>query len=263
MHSCIYEGRVRHRRFQPADHRFSYGVFLMYLDLDELPSLVGRGGYLSARRFAPATFSRADHFGRSDQDLDTAVRDLVDAQAGFRPTGPIRLLTHLRHFGYYMAPLSLFYCFDTRGAVTAVVAEVVNTPWRERHCYVLSDANRITTQSDRLQFQTGKEFHVSPFLDMDYQYHWQLSEPGQQLDVEIANYKQGRRVFDACLSLQRRELSRANVVRTLVHYPWMSARVATAIYFQALRLWMKKIPFCPHPRHAVPTHHQPEATVLK
>ncbi len=191
------------------------------------------------------------------------MRKLVHEQAGFRPTGPIRLLTHLRHFGYYMAPLSLFYCFDTSGHVTAVVAEVVNTPWRERHCYVLSDSNRMARQSSPLRFRTAKEFHVSPFLDMDYEYRWQLNEPDQQLQVEIANYKQGRRTFDASLSLQRRELTRGNVVRMLVHYPWMSARVVTAIYFQALRLWMKRCPFYPHPSTTIPVNHQAEAPVLK
>ncbi|NIP86451.1 MAG: DUF1365 family protein, partial [Planctomycetales bacterium] len=193
----------------------------------------------------------------------TAVRDRVEAETGWRPSGPIRLLTHLRHFGYYMAPLSLFYCFDTHGAVTAVVAEVVNTPWRERHCYVLSDLNRVSDDAERLRFCTPKELHVSPFLEMDYEYQWQLSRPGEQLEVKIANYREGERAFDAALSLHRRPLSRGTLRRTLLHYPWMSARVVTAIYLQALRLWLKNIPFCPHPRHALAADHPPEVPLLK
>lgn len=263
MHSCIYEGQVRHHRYVPVEHRFRYGLYLMYLDLNELPALVGRDRPISARRFATASFLPDDHLDSEGRSLDETVRDLVDQQAGFRPEGPIRLLTQLRHFGYYMAPLSLFYCFDQRGDVKAVVGEVVNTPWRERHCYVLTADQRVDWEAPTRRYRTEKEFHVSPFMDMDFQYHWQLSDPGERLHAEIASYKRGERAFDARLSLTRRELGRASVRRMSFRYPWMSARIVTAIYGQALRLWLKKYPFVPHPRKVHPSNSQPKVTALE
>ena len=138
MHSCLYEGTVRHRRLTPVAHRFRHSLFMMYLDLDELPGLF-RGRWLwSNERFNVATFRRSDHFGDPAISLDETVRTLVESRTGRRPTGPIRLLTHLRYFGYCFNPLSVFFCFGPDGeSLDTVVAEVSNTPWGERHCYVL------------------------------------------------------------------------------------------------------------------------------
>ena len=138
MFSRIYEGRVRHRRFSPARHRFGYGLSLLYLDLDELPQLLRGGHCLFRSRFSPGSFCRDDHLGDPGTPLADAVRELVVAETGDWPEGPVRLLTQLRRYGYYFSPLNLYYCFDPGGqAVEAVVAEVSNTPWQERHYYVL------------------------------------------------------------------------------------------------------------------------------
>ena len=158
-------------------------------------------------------------------------------------------MTGLRCFGYYFSPLNLFYCFDPNGkTVETVVAEVSNTPWRETHYYVLSDANRVGT-SGRLHFSHPKGFHVSPFMKMDLQYEWQLSQPGSRLAVEITNRQGTETVFQAGLTLSQRSLGRWPLFRMLFRYPWMTGRVALAIYYQAFRLWRKKCPFYPHPRH--------------
>lgn len=246
MHSCIYLGQVHHQRYTPAEHRFRYGLYMLYLDLDEVPLLLD-DGLLRQGRFAPLAFRRDDHLGGPEPTLSEAVRGLVQQRIGKRPAGPIRLLTGLRCFGYYFSPLNLYYCFDA-DAIETVVAEVSNTPWRETHYYVLSEDNRIGEPGE-LHFSHPKGFHVSPFMDMDVQYEWKIGLPGSQLSVQIANRLNGQRVFEADLGLARRELGRRQLLGLMMRYPFMTGRVAQAIYYQAFRLWRKKCPFYSHPKH--------------
>jgi DUF1365 family protein len=223
----------------------------MYLDLDELPQLLRSRRFLYSARFSPGSFCRNDHLGDPAIPLADAVRDLVATETGNRPEGPIRLLTQLRHYGCYFSPVNLYYCFDQDGEnVASVVAEVSNTPWLERHYYVLWDGNRVGP-TDRLRFQHRKGFHVSPFMEMDFDYHWRLNEPGERLKVYLANHRADQRVFDADMVLHRRPLTRGQIVRSWLRYPWMTGQVAFAIYYQALRLWMKKCPYYPHPGNQV------------
>ena len=150
MNSRIYKGWVEHRRMAPREHRFRYRMFMLYLDLAELPQLFDRTPFWSARRPALAWFKRSDYLGPAQVPLDQAVRDLVAQRIGARPTGPIRLLTHLRYFGYSMNPVSFYYCFDPSGqTLETIVAEITNTPWKERHQYVL----RVDGQDSRLKRQ--------------------------------------------------------------------------------------------------------------
>ena len=180
MESCIFEGRVRHTRRLPLRHVFSYRIFMMYLDLDELPGLFDRYWLWSASRRAPARFRREDHLGDPGQPLADCVRQLVERRSGRRPRGPIRLLTHLSYFGYCFNPVSFYYCYDESGTeLEAIVAEVSNTPWGERHCYVLPAAASEQT-GPALRFRPSKEMHVSPFMDMDIDYDWSFSPPGRQ-----------------------------------------------------------------------------------
>lgn len=219
---------------------------MMYLDLDELPSLVSRHWALSSAKVGPATFRRADHLGDADLPLADAVRDLVEAETNFRPGGPIRLLTQLRYWGYYFSPLNLFYCFESEGGrIEAVVAEVSNTPWGERHCYVLWDGNR--QEPDTLRFRHPKTFHVSPFMGMDAEYLWNLTPPAEQLKVSIESQRNGQTAFQAGMSLQRREITARQLTITLLTYPLVTMKIIAAIYFEALRLWWKKCPYFPHP----------------
>ena len=248
MHSCIYEGIIRHRRYGPVEHSFRYGLFLMYLDLDEIDD-VFRGRWLwSVRRTACARFRREDHLGDPQLPLADAVRDLVESDAGFRPAGSIRLLTHLRYFGVAMNPVSFYFCFDEFDtAVQAIVAEVNNTPWNERHCYVIDGRDA----SAAIRAEHAKEFHVSPFMPLDMTYRWRITEPGERLAVHIENHKDGSLAFDATLSLRRRPISTWQLARVLTRYPLMTARITAGIYCQALRLWWKGAAFHPHPdRHS-------------
>jgi DUF1365 family protein len=247
MQSCIYEGQVRHTRTKPANHQFDYGLFMMYLDLDELPGLFSRRWLWSASRPALARFRRENHMGRGDQPLSESVRDLVELESGNRPTGPIRLLTNLSYFGYCFNPVSFYYCFDAGGEVVEyIVAEVNNTPWGERDCYVMSCAP-ADKGSKPWRFSPRKKMHVSPFMPMEIQYDWALTRPGQDLNVFMANLKDGERIFAASLNLQRTEISAGSLSRVLVRFPFQTLKIIFAIHWEAARLWFKRCPVYTHP----------------
>lgn len=257
MHSGLYEGRVRHRRMTPVRHDFNYRLWLAWLDLDEIDEVFRGRLFWSTSRAALLRYKRKDHLGDPEQPLDECVRDLVEDRLGRRPSGPIRLLTQLRYAGFWMNPVCFYYCYQTDGeTVDAIVAEVNNTPWNEQHCYVL-DPN--APNSGSLDEKTGahltgvKEFHVSPFMGMDQEYHWTLHNPGEMLDLKLANHENGKRIFDADLNLTRRELTTFRMAWMSVRYPFQSLRVFAAIYWQALKLWWKKCPPYPHPKHQQPT----------
>jgi uncharacterized protein len=251
MNSRIYTGWVEHRRFAPRHHRFRYPLFMLYIDLAELPRLFDGTPFWSARRPALAWFKRSDYLGGGALPLDAAVRDLVATRTGERPAGPIRLLTHLRYFGYCMNPVSFYYCFNEAGdRLQAIVAEITNTPWGERHQYVLrADAEGVHSVSGRLQhFELDKTFHVSPFMPMNMQYRWSFSHPCRRLFVNMQNFDAAARTFSATLNLRGEPVSSAALVAALCRYPFMTLRVIAAIHWQALRLWLKRTPVYGHPR---------------
>ena len=247
MNSALYRGWVRHRRHAPVPHAFRYPLFMMYLDLDELASLFDGRWLWSARGPNLAWFRRADYLGDRRVPLDRAVRDLVEDRTGGRPAGPIRLLTHLRYFGLAMNPVSVYYCFAPGGRdVEVIVAEVTNTPWNERHAYVLRP-ERDGAAGAAWRFRTDKALHVSPFMDMAMRYVWRVSSPARRLVVHIENHAGDQTPFDATLALRREPLTGRSLAAALVRYPWMTAQVAGGIYWQALRLWARGVPFHAHP----------------
>ncbi len=240
--SCIYEGVIRHRRSEPR-REFGHRLALAYVDLEELPRLLG--GRLVSRRPGLVRFRRADYLGDPAVPVDRAVRDLVSERTGERPEGPIRLLTHLRSFGHCFNPVSFYYCFDPAGErMQALVAEVTNTPWGERHAYVLRAGD---ASGGVVNAQFDKAMHVSPFMGMDHRYHVRAGTPGRTLSVHIDSRRAGTTVFDATLSLRRRELTRASMVRTTARYPLATVRVLALIYAHALGLKLAGAPVHPHP----------------
>jgi DUF1365 family protein len=231
----------------PVGHEFSYRMFMLYLDLAELPQVFERRWLWSASRPALARFRREDHFGDPAVPLADAVRDLVANETGRRPGGPIRLLTHLRYFGHVFNPVSFYYCFDEDDSqVETIVAEVTNTPWGERHCYVLPQSMNAGKNGHGRYFPE-KVMHVSPFMQMDIDYDWRFNEPGDALTVHMENAREGRKIFDATLVLDREDITGKSLARALAGYPLMTVKVVAAIYWQALKLWLKGAPVHDHP----------------
>jgi DUF1365 family protein len=247
MQSAIYKGWVRHRRFSPAPHQLRYSVFMMLLDLAELDKVFAGSWLWSTRRWALARFKRADYLGDPAVPLDTAVRRRVAELAGVYPEGPIRLLTNVRYFGFIINPISCYYCFDNNEQLQFIIAEVNNTPWDERHSYVL----QCKPESKYQRIRFNKQLHVSPFNPMDIEYDWRSSLPEQQLRIHMQNWREvdgGQlKEFDATLVLEREPLSVKALRLLLCQYPLMTIKVVAAIYWQAIKLWCKKVPIYDHP----------------
>jgi len=245
--SALYEGSVRHRRLDPIEHSFEYPIFMAYLDLAELPEVLDPLRGWSGRRPALAWYRRSDHLGEPDRPLDDCVRDLVAAETGVRPAGPVRMLANLRYFGHCFNPVTFYFCFDNEGeSVEAVLAEVNNTPWGESHAYVIGGAD----SSKVIRGRVAKDFHVSPLMGMDHVYEWRTTVPGETLSVHIESHREGALAFDATLSMQRRELVPDVARQMLLRYPAMTAQVVARIYWQALRLRLKGAPWYPHPERS-------------
>jgi uncharacterized protein len=236
--SAIYEGTIRHRRFAVRSHAFEHSVALVYVDLDELPGLLG--GRLVRTGPGIVRFRRSDYLAG-----DGSLRDSVRERAGLASGGPVRVLTQLRTLGHCFNPVSFYYCFDTGGErVEAVVAEVTNTPWGERHAYVLPAGD---SAGSVLRDRFDKRLHVSPFMGMDQEYVWRASVPGPTLAVHIESVEHGRRVFDATLSLTRAELTCRSLARATARYPAATLRVLGLIYAHAVVLKVKGIPWHQRP----------------
>jgi DUF1365 family protein len=264
--SAVYEGWVRHRRFEPVEHEFRYPLFLMYLDLAELPRVLDPFPLFSARGRALARFRREDFMGDPARPLDECAREAVEEAVGIHPSGPVRLLAGLRYFGHSFNPVSLYYCFDPAGErVDAVVADVQNIPWGERHPYVLARGER---RGSVLGDELEKTLHVSPLMGMDQTYAFRAGEPGERLSVHIesrpretaknpnssgsSRSRGAPKQFDATLNLRRRELSRRTLTGLLARYPAMSLQVVAKIYTQSLRLKLKGARYHPHPQGSRP-----------
>lgn len=251
MNSGIYEGQVRHRRFSPRHNEFSYRLYMMYLDLDELPTLFDRFWLWSSSGFNLGWFRRADHLGDPDKNLVEAVRETILEHTGIHARGPIRLLTHCRYLGFGFNPVSFYYCFDKHDKhLEHIIAEVNNTPWGEQYCYVLTESDNVHPAKDQShikQYKPVKNFHVSPFMPMNIDYDWRFTQPDERLTVHMHNYLDGDKLFDATLDFKYRPMTSMNMARVLVQYPVVTVKIVVGIYYEAMKLMLKRIPFFDHP----------------
>lgn len=250
--SGIYIGKVRHRRFSPKQHEFVYDLFMMYFNTKEIDLICSQSPLWSTNWFSPARFKRADfHIHASDNakkpslSLDESVRKTVKDKSGITLNGPIRALGNWRYWGYNMNPITTYYCFnhdDSR--IEALLIEVHNTPWNERISYVIGNLSNAAKQ----QFSFEKAMHVSPFNPMDMIYRWRSTTPFHTLAMHIENWQEQNLITDATMTLHHHPINSRSLNRILIQFPFMTVKIITAIYWQALKLWLKGVPLFTHPR---------------
>ena len=243
--SGIYSGVVRHRRFHPVRHEFSYSLFMAFLDIDRIPELMKRSRVSSYNRWNWASFYQRDHFGDSSKPLRDRLHEDATAHGIEWPDGPVFLLTHLRYLGYCFNPISLYFCYDKTGKLSNIVCEV-NSTFGESRNYWLGAHNRLAGENS-LRFHSPKAMHVSPFMGMDLGYEFVFTEPASRLVAHMNTIDQGTSFFDATLTLEWQPWTAGNLAAALARQPWMTAKVIAAIHWQALRLWWKRVPVHPHP----------------
>jgi DUF1365 family protein len=245
MDSALYIGKLRHRRFSPRAHEFTYPVYMAFLDIDRLPELMRISRFASYNRWNWTSYDERDHFG--DPQIPLRKRLELDAlkQGISLPDGQVFLLTHLRYLGYVFNPVSFFYCYDRSGRLAVMLGEVSNT-FGETHNYWLSPENEQPNAAAK-RYHTAKCMHVSPFQPMELDYDWIFTAPGEQLVAHMNTLAKGRPNFDATLQLERRPWKSRELLKALASYPLMTLRVIAAIHWQALQLWLKKVPVYTHP----------------
>jgi DUF1365 family protein len=241
--SFLYTGTVRHRRFAPKPHGFTYPVFMALLDLDHVQASMGASRLLGFNRFAWAGFDDRDHLGDPALPLKARFRASAEAQGFTFPEGPVHLLTNLRFWGYCFNPVSYVYACDEEGRIALIGAEVTNTPWKERIVYWMKPESAAKAWS----FDIAKAMHVSPFFPMDLRYRWSFTRPEESLRVRMALHQGLSIVFDADLELERRPWTAREIRRVLLRFPFHTLKVITAIHWEALKLWLKHVPIFTHP----------------
>lgn len=240
----LYTGLIGHRRFTPFNHFFKYPLFMAYIDLNTVNSFLKKSWFWNVNKKALISFNREDYHGDPNLDLSKSVRKTVRETIGLEVKGPIRLLTHLRYFGYCFNPVSFYYCFDEQDKdVEAILAEVTNTPWKERHAYVLKNQG----DDKKIKSSFRKQFHVSPFWGMDHDYEWLFSQPSKKINVNMKNFRSEKKVFDAHLSMVRKSFTKKELLKQVLKFPFITLMVVARIHFQAFILWLKRAPFFIHP----------------
>ena len=238
--SSLYTGTLSHHRHGPGPaHSFRYRVAMPMIFLDELEAVVQSHPLWSTRLPAPVWARRADLVGSPARPPEDEVRDMVEQASGERPLGRVAFLGNLRTWGWLFNPISFYFCYSRDGGtVEALLAEVENTPWHERHLYVVGGPG---------VHRFSKQMHVSPFMPMGCDYVLRYDAPGERLSLRLALVQADRALMTAALSLTGRPLDRPAMWAYLLRYPGMAHRVSAGIYGQAARLAMAGAPFHPHP----------------
>jgi len=241
IESAIYKGKVFHERFLPTQHKFDYDIYLFWLklsgsELDILTSTIPR---FSANGKARVRFKREDYLGAPSTPLDEAVRQkMTSLNNGIALEGDVFMLGQLRMWGMYFSPVNFYYLRDKEsGHFSHLLAEVSNTPWNERHHYLVD----LKEQQD-----TPKAFHVSPFNPMDMTYRWRISEPSRTLSLAMECVRD-KKEFSAGFNLTRFTFDEANLTDAMKRIPSMTIKTVVGIYWQALKLFLKKTPLYTHP----------------
>jgi uncharacterized protein len=242
-HSCLYVGEIEHRRFSPKKNFFNYQVLYYYVDLDEVKDIFRFPLIFSYNSPGLLSFWRKDYLPPPHIDLKQLIKNVILESTGQEFNGSVRLLTNISYFGFCFNPVSFYYCYE-EDHLRYVVSEITNTPWGERYSQVFEFGDK-----GMKVFKFPKKFHVSPFIPMNIDYTWVFHAPGEELKVYMQDRlkAQTELLFDSTLTLRRQELSLKNVVKGLVRFPLVTFKTMLAIYYQALKLYLKKVPFYTHP----------------
>lgn len=243
-HSALYVGAVMHRRLRPRIHSLRYRVFWLLLDLDDIANLPGSLRWFGHNRFNAVSLYDADHGDGSQTPLRDQVRRHLRTAGIPTADGQIRLLCMPRIFGYAFNPLSIYFCYRGDGLLAAILYEVRNT-FGERHSYLIAVE---PGGAEIVEQHCGKEFYVSPFMDMDVSYAFRVAPPGGRINVAIDTFDRAGRVLTAVLSGKRSTLSDATLLRALATHPLLTLKVIAAIHWHALRLLLKGFKLRPRPR---------------
>jgi len=235
--SAIYHGKVYHERFLPTQHKFSYDINLFWLALRDINTIASQVDRFTLDKWGPAQFRRSDYLGPATVPLEDAVLEKMNTLSETPLEGDVFMLGQLRTWGIYFSPVNFYYLKDTTGTFTHLLAEVSNTPWNERHYYLVD----LDTQSD-----TQKAFHVSPFNPMDMQYKWRITQPSTTLSLVMDCVREDKE-FSAGINLSRMPLDNANLSKAIKRIPSMTIKTVIGIYWQALKLFIKRTPLYSHP----------------
>jgi DUF1365 family protein len=246
INSCLYKAKVMHHRLAPKAHRFHYNVFMFYLDLDEVDAFAKKLKFMSRNRFNLFNFRDKDHLQLPKENPDTSknirqhIADYLSANGVNIGKGRIMLLTNLCTLGYQFNPVSFYYCYNEEGNIACAIVEVCNT-FLEMKPYFLG---LETMEGDQFKLNTTKYFYVSPFIDMDTNFDFDLHIPGEKLQVKIDDYdKEGNRFFISTLSGTRKPLKDSTLLVYFFSFPFITLKIISLIHWQAFKLWLKKIPY--------------------
>jgi DUF1365 family protein len=244
--SFFYLGKVFHHRLSPVDHKFYYNFFWSAVDLDEIDEVCRLNIFWSNDKKNISYFRRKDHLGDKNRPLKECVYDLIEQKFYIRPNHSVQLITHFAVMGYRLNPVSFYVLKNDKNQIDFMIAEINNTPWGEQYCYCIDGRNQANNQ---IKASFEKQFHISPFFSMNIQYQWRFSFVDDQLSIEMENWENQKKVFQVTLNAKQEEMNKQTMTKVLLKYPLITAQVAWGIYWQALRLWLKKAPFYEHPKH--------------
>ena len=231
---ALCTGRISHKRVHPVSHEFHYDVWMLWSDIDKLNEIPGQGLPMSL------TVSDLDEYSNPRARVEKAITG-----SGLRmPLGPIYVLAQPRSFGFFFNPVVFFCCFEA-DEPAAVVAEIHNTPWNERHSYVFGPDDK---DDKRFVIRFPKKFHVSPFASMNVDYEWYFDFSPDRVQIDMQLKEEGLESLRASLSLDKQVPNKKVLRRMAWCQPFQNQKTLVRIYMNAFRLWRKGSTFYPHPK---------------